>query len=94
MLWKRGPGRPVGAAFPRGMAYKRMQRAAAIKCPSAHKYKSYGIVLLFLDAPGGRDPEKQLSAQWPSQCPQIWSRAREPNLAGIAYSSPRRVLQV
>lgn len=38
-------------------------RAAAIKCWSAHKYKSYRIVLLLVDAPGGRDPGKQLSAQ-------------------------------
>lgn len=38
-------------------------RAAAIKCRSAHKYKSYRIVLLLVDAPGGRDPGKQLSAQ-------------------------------
>lgn len=70
-------------------------QAAAIKCRGAHKYKSYGIVLLFVDAPGGRNPGKQLSAQ-------RLALTMPPNLVSrtslmrpqIAYSSSRRVLQV
>lgn len=39
------------------------EHAAAIKQQYAHKYKSYGIVLLLRDASVGHNPGKQLSAQ-------------------------------
>lgn len=74
MLWKRGSvSRRARGLLPRDDSVvsvrdgplARTRAAAAIKWRGAHKYKSYGIVLLLVDAPDGRDPGKQLSAHPP-----------------------------
>lgn len=70
-------------------------RAAAIKCRSAHKYKSYRIVLLLVDAPGGPQPWE--TAVRPAAGPHNAAKFGLANVAHgpqITYSSLKRVLQV